>query len=344
MGLNLANQIERALLQLVLEKNDPLSKYRQFIESVPKSYGLPFLFDDLLVSTQVTQLRTRIQKEQSALTKIYLKIRSAVENYGSHYSRSDFDWAYSLCKTRMVDVSGVEYPEYCYDLDWLELLTCHDGSILAPFFDMINHSNQANCDYWYDTRNEVLKIGLLSDVAPGKQLLIDYGPRPDDYLFQCYGFCLKPGDNEMNRIDLQMDEICISCDAAGLKNFWSSVESLEKFISLDAQVDLSIDYDRLWLNKTEVDSGLWTLLVWLVGGDLLTMTGFKHSGVSRMSSEEIETRVKCIELLLSLLKMRLDNMKKNEQILQSKQIQIDSFTLKCMRSIRLSHSGIIFAW
>ena len=321
-----------------------MSKYKQFIESVPTSYGLPFQFDDLLVSTQVTQLRMRIQKEQLVLRKIYQKIKNAVENYGGQYSRRDFDWAYSLCKTRMVDVSGVEYPEYCYHLDWLELFTCHDGSILAPFFDMINHSNQANCDYWYDARNEVLKIGLLSDVAPGKQLFIDYGPRPDDYLFQCYGFCLKPGDNEMNRIDLQMEEICISCDGAGIKNFWSSIESLEKFISLDAQIDQSIDYDRLWLNKTEMDAGLWTLLVWLVGGDLLYMTGFKHSGVSMMSHEEIETRLKCIDLLLSLLKMRLDNMKKNDRVVTSEQAKIDSFVLKCMRSIRLSHSEILFTW
>ena len=313
--------------------------------SLPTSFALPFQFDLDLVSLQVTQLRVRIEKECDVLDLIYKKLATAVNQSGRHYSREDFDWAYCVCKTRMVDATGLTYEDFQENISWLKLRTRHDNSILAPIFDMLNHSNQPNCDYWYDGHTGSLKVGLLKDVSPGKQLFIDYGPRPDDYLFQCYGFCLKPGDNEMNRIDLHMDELCNSCKQLGIDDFWDKISLFEQSLATDIDLmSIIIDYDRLWINVNEIEPGLWTLLVWVTGGDLEKTVSLTHSVVDLMDSDQIQTRIKCIEVLLICLKKRLLCMKENDAIIRSHKADIDPFTIKIMRNIRLSHSDIIFLW
>ena len=315
------------------------------MESLPASFALPFQFDLELVSLQVTQLRARVEKERKALDLIYNKLATAVNQSGGSYSREDFDWAYCVCRTRMVDATGLNYEDYQENIPWLKLRTRHDNSILAPIFDMINHSNRANADYWYDGRTGSLKVGLLNDLSPGKQLFIDYGPRPDDYLFQCYGFCLKPGDNEMNRIDLHMDELYDACKQLGIDDFWDKIALLEQGLATDIDLmSITIDYDRLWVNLKEIEAGLWTILVWVTGGDLESTASLTHNGVEFMESDEIQTRIKCIEVLLICLKKRLVCMKENDNIIRSRKVDIDDFTMKIMRNIRLSHSDIIFLW
>lgn len=294
----------------------------------------------------MSQLRERVIKELDSLDVIYEKLSHAVNQSGEVLSRTDFDWAYAVCKTRMVDASGVMYETYQEKLSWVQLRTRHDNSVLAPVFDMINHSNRPNCDYWYDVRTGVLKINLMRDVKPGTQLFIDYGPRPDDYLFQCYGFCLKPGDNEMNRIDIQMSEICDASKHVGIDDFWGKVNQLELYVSADKNIsaDLSVDYDKLWINLNGIDGGLWTMLVWLSDGDFSTTASFTHNGVDFMTLPEIETRQKCIDILIHMLKARLLDMKENDAKMRAKIDRIDPFTVKIMRNIRMSHSDIIFLW
>ena len=104
------------------------------------------------------------------------------------------------------------------------------------------------------------------------------------------------------------------------------------------------NYDRLWVNLSGIDGGLWTMLVWISGGDLCTTASFTQNDIDSMALSEIETRQKCVEILTFILKARLLDMKEKDAKMRATYDQIDPFTVKMMRNIRMSHSDIIFPW
>jgi SET domain len=82
--------------------------------------------------------------------------------------------------------------------------------ILAPVFDMINHSNWPSAEFFVqygDDGSGHLVVRALRDLRPGDQVIIDYGPsaRPAYRCLASYGFVPVLHDDEENEDDSDMD-------------------------------------------------------------------------------------------------------------------------------------------
>merc|ERR1712113_608962 len=94
-----------------------------------------------------TQLKRRAERERKRLkTRFeYLKCITELRFEGGQLTESEFIWASAILKTRLMTAPNLSFSPEQRAIPWLEFNEKFDRSILAPFFDMLNHSERENC-------------------------------------------------------------------------------------------------------------------------------------------------------------------------------------------------------
>eukprot|EP00698_Gefionella_okellyi_P015406 TRINITY_DN4348_c1_g1_i2.p1 TRINITY_DN4348_c1_g1~~TRINITY_DN4348_c1_g1_i2.p1 ORF type:complete len:823 (-),score=165.16 TRINITY_DN4348_c1_g1_i2:255-2723(-) len=102
------------------------------------------------------------------------------------------------------------------------------GACLLPLFDMLNHHHHAPVTWHSDTQQGWVRIRTETALNAGAEMVNCYGPRSNEELLVCYGFCLP--ENPYDEVVIQ---VAISPDAR------SRVESLLSQFDLSLRVTVT---------------------------------------------------------------------------------------------------------
>ena len=196
---------------LVSHKNKANSRYRQYIQGLPKIFDVPIMWENYQIEILDKVDAQIITEELDRVWEIYCVIKEAAEissiNTLSKLDfHDDFLWAYNVVKTRGFHVDFVETAieknkmlKECFpgsdglaaiehNLPMFDLNHISTKNMLVPFIDMINHVNSNwNADIGIDiNRNWVLTA--LRNIEPEEQVFINYNPEPTNIVFTTYGF------------------------------------------------------------------------------------------------------------------------------------------------------------
>jgi hypothetical protein len=171
--------------------NRDVSKFAGLISLLPKSYDLPFDFDDdELAAYEGTGLHpvAKAMKEQAREDFYALVSRLQRDSSGSgkkvledvQLDEKSFIWALSTIWSR-----GISLP-----LGPSETLF----KALAPFFDLSNHHPLSLHKHMFDQQKRALVIKASSTVEPGQQLLINYGLHFSRDMIKLRGFVTLPSN------------------------------------------------------------------------------------------------------------------------------------------------------
>jgi hypothetical protein len=61
---------------------------------------------------------------------------------------------------------------------------------LVPYADMINHSNNPNCNWIFNESNQTFDIISNKKIPANHEITLNYGCKPNNILYQCYGFTI----------------------------------------------------------------------------------------------------------------------------------------------------------
>ena len=117
-------------------------------------------------------------------SKRYALMRAALGNRADEIDLEKFHIAHLNVVSRFKDDV---YPEGLVTPDWIkdDYEVC--GS-LAPIFDMVNHSDNTNCDWEYDETG--VWIHAIKPISIYEELFINYGSEFNHDLARVYGFTL----------------------------------------------------------------------------------------------------------------------------------------------------------
>lgn len=171
--------------------NKESSRFAGLISLLPKSYDLPFDFDDdELAAYEGTGLHpvAKAMKEQAREDCYALIARLERDSSGNgkkvlqdvQLDEKSFIWALSTIWSR-----GISLP-----LGPSETVF----KALAPFFDLSNHHPLSLHKHIFDQQKRALVIKASSTVEPGQQLLINYGLHFSRDMIKLRGFVTLPSN------------------------------------------------------------------------------------------------------------------------------------------------------
>jgi len=172
-----------------MKVNRQASPFAGLIALLPKSYDLPFDFDDdELAAYEGTGLYpvAKAMKEQAREDCYALIARLERDSIGKQVlesiqlDTSSFVWALSTIWSR-----GISLP-----LGPSETVF----KALAPFFDLSNHHPLSLHKHFFDQQRRGLVITASSTILPGEQLLINYGLHFSRDMIKLRGFVTLPSN------------------------------------------------------------------------------------------------------------------------------------------------------
>lgn len=121
-----------------------------------------------------------LQAKQIALKKEYELIESKCPDLMSYHTLEDFKWARTAVITRVFGCT-VEKNK--------------SEEFLVPIADMMNHTHEVSCDWFYDIERESFVMNCAKNTLKSVQLFDSYGAKCNSRYFINYGFTL---DNNQN--------------------------------------------------------------------------------------------------------------------------------------------------
>lgn len=176
------------------------SKWRPYIELLPRSYSLPLYFtpDDmkcLTGSPSLSECINQVRTIGSLYTNLFRLLRSCpgiedlqlpIVKEGFKYK--EFCWAVSTVMSRQNKILA-------------EVGSKMHTPALIPVWDFCNHSN-GEITTEYDPSNKCCQCFSQSSFKSGEEILIFYGPRPNVDLL-CYSGFVYP-DNQHDALNVRL--------------------------------------------------------------------------------------------------------------------------------------------
>ena len=98
------------------------------------------------------------------------------------------------------------------------------------------------------------------------------------------------------------------------------------------------------LFQQNVDHNLWYFLIIMCGGQPDIIKSIHSDRISKLDPDELIIRARSIEILLAVLKVRLEDLRLCDKHAKSKANSISPFILKTTRNLRTIHYEIIRFW
>jgi histone-lysine N-methyltransferase SETD3 len=178
-GLEDANEVTQLAAWLLVEQRDPGSRFRPYLESLPRSFPqFPLqaapedvaLLDGSLVGAMLAYQRAELTADHARLV--------ADAPWARSIGFDEFLWARMCVASRTFKLS----------------IDGTDGRVLAPFVDMLNHERGPNTRWHYDPDDQVFRLIAQREYQPGQEVCGNYGLKPNMYLLLHYGFCVDDND------------------------------------------------------------------------------------------------------------------------------------------------------
>uniref|UniRef100_A0A0K0F8P9 SET domain-containing protein n=1 Tax=Strongyloides venezuelensis TaxID=75913 RepID=A0A0K0F8P9_STRVS len=212
------------VLFFALESKDSNSKFKPYIDILPKTFNTPIIsMPDLnpdFLPIQTREFWFSQQKELKEIKEIFSNIYEC-----QHFDRSHLIWAWQIVNTRCIYVENKEH----------ELLDNSDGDTIAviPLIDMLNHSCNANTIASHFPRISRYCISATRSIPEGQQVYVCYGGHDNGRLWIEYGFTLP--SNIHNKLKINHDLLFILLDKLKVK-----VSSGQKKAILDANFPFTL--------------------------------------------------------------------------------------------------------
>merc|ERR1719204_2267363 len=99
----------------------------------------------------------------------------------------------------------------------------------------------------------------------------------------------------------------------------------------------------MFVDTELIDGGLWTLIVYLVDGDVNKITStFTNGQVDDGHFDTIGARIRAIDVLRTIFTTRHAEIKQLDEA--TKKSNVNKFTLANLKNLRASYLDIIFKW
>lgn len=307
------NSIELLTAFLFWESNKyQKSHWFQYIQSLPNNFNeLPYFWPLDEISDSIPDSLT-IQ-----LMSEFIKFEKSMKNFFSElniYDKSDdeislFKWCYSAVNTRCV---------------YLDTDDCPNDCALAPFLDLLNHSNETKIKVLVNKINNCFEIYSLTEYKKYDEVFINYGNHNNRSLFINYGFCCESiSDNNSIPISFRQLYDLFSIDS----------QLIRRFKSLSRIKFMNESDDCYWITSLGLD---WKLDMFL---KLISLNQWNEDSIikQRIYSENIE-------LLTEIEKKKYLNNKRViiEKLLSEYSIEkINLFKNSCLKNLMFNEIEIL---
>ncbi|BFZ06221.1 hypothetical protein BsWGS_09259 [Bradybaena similaris] len=173
---------------LVIERHrGDTSQWLPYINSLPQEYSTPLYFSAFemeLMSPCVRELAVLTRERfNKAFTKIRAFIKNCESSYEHMFSESDVRWAWSTVNTRSVYLQTDPHALLILDPEESHLA-------LAPFLDLLNHSDCSQMSAGINVKSRTYDIITQDTYKKNEQVFICYGSHDNAKLLINYGFAL----------------------------------------------------------------------------------------------------------------------------------------------------------
>lgn len=190
---------------LIWEKlKGPSSSWYPYIALLPKSYtNAAYWTEDeiyLLPEDMQEKVTSQITKVRLVLSNLQLFCVSVKDQFPSLQGAVTWEsvrWAWSTINTRSVYMKHEANPHLSQQED--------DHYALAPYLDLLNHSDVAEISASFNHCSGCYEIKTLRACPRFSQVFINYGPHDNQKLLTEYGFIVP--NNQHSALTLYLDDL-----------------------------------------------------------------------------------------------------------------------------------------
>ncbi|KAK3701040.1 hypothetical protein RRG08_063291 [Elysia crispata] len=207
---------------LVIESCMEESPWKPYFKSLPDVYSTPLYFS----SADIRLLKPLIRKQAEGLRERFSRAAQSITNFielntpwFSHYfTKERICWAWSTVDTRSVYLYTYPHPSFVLDPE-------ESNVALAPFLDLLNHTDTAKMTADVNTKSQSYEIITEDSFKKYDQVFICYGAYDNAKLLINYGFVLTQNIN--NTYVFTMDNL-VSCVPASSGHIERKVDILQE--------------------------------------------------------------------------------------------------------------------
>lgn len=226
--LSLKNKLSiQTLLAVYLLYLKHSGQHRPYVDSIPESFSNPFfctksemfalpehIFEK--VHKQCTTVKDQYQILQEECSSAYCSCCDRAF-FPDTYTQDLFRWAYFAVNTRSVYVDPASVLILTYGTNFNECLYDKPNTALAPFLDLINHSDSVQTTSKLSLRfSEISPTSSVTyqlygdrSFAPHSQVFINYGSLDNATLLVNYGFSI--GNNRHDCVRMVLEDLLDYC-------------------------------------------------------------------------------------------------------------------------------------
>ncbi|XP_055701127.1 SET domain-containing protein 4 [Phlebotomus papatasi] len=190
------------------------SPWKAYLRSLPKELYHPhFCSVDELVASPVVSERVIDSVNQSEVKEVQKVLQNAVcpccseKFFPDLFPKRKFIEFYLICNSRTVYIPPDTIKSMIRESKALDLISNEPNMALAPFLDLINHSDSTKtlCSLAKRGPGFFYTLKTSTKFDKGQQIFINYGPHCNMKLLIEYGFFLPENSNEF--IEVSMTDI-----------------------------------------------------------------------------------------------------------------------------------------
>ncbi|KAJ8282268.1 hypothetical protein COCON_G00047870 [Conger conger] len=187
----------------------PGSRWKPYIDVLPKTYTCPVYFSDDVISLLPGDLRNKALDQRGTVLELFSSslpffrslqplFKRPVEEIFTHDA---LRWAWCSVNTRTV---------YMEHLQSQFLSRERDVYALAPYLDLLNHSASVQVDAGFSQATRCYEIRSRQGCRKFQQAFICYGPHDNQKLLLEYGFVAPGNPHSVVYVDPSDLQICLS--------------------------------------------------------------------------------------------------------------------------------------
>ncbi|CAH1779803.1 unnamed protein product [Owenia fusiformis] len=204
--------IQVLVLFLVVERyKGSASQWQHYVDVLPKEYTTPLYFNHDEINSlndpikhQATELIDNVAElfKSTQYSIKHLDYKIGTVSLDDILTYDIFKWAWCAVNTRSVYIDHI-------NSDWLDTTTEKNHFALAPYLDLINHTNSAKVEAGFNFENRCYDIKTLDTYKKYDQVFICYNQHSNVKLFLEYGFILP--DNDCSIVSVTPSDIYTIC-------------------------------------------------------------------------------------------------------------------------------------
>ena len=180
---------------VLLEKANPKTKWKHFIESLPKSMSnFPLFFikkeralltGSPFLGTFINQQIAKVDQLRDDIKKDYKAICNVAPEFEEIANLEDFMRTRVLVNSRIFGLRIDNEP----------------NDSIVPYADMFNYKYKSKMTHWaFNEESNSFIVKAQEFIQEGSEIFVYYGNKPNHSFFQFYGFVVENNEN---------DEVCI---------------------------------------------------------------------------------------------------------------------------------------